>query len=359
MGLPRATAYRHLKPKTERPKAPAPKRPESKRRIPDEERGRILGVLDSDEFIDQPPREVYGALLSRGIYLCSVRSMYRILAERGPVRERRNQRPARRFSVPRLVAEQPNQVWTWDISKLATTTPGEFLNLYVVLDLFSRFVVAWMIAKRENSALAKQLFVEAIARHGVTPGQLLVHMDRGAPMTAHGFQDMLAEMGVDRSHSRPRVSNDNAFSESHFRTFKYQPDYPGRFRDIRHARSWSAQYFQWYNEEHQHEGLALFTPRAVFSGQVSQVAQVRQSALLEAYRRHPERFINGPPKLRLPPQQVFLNPDDHQATLAGDVVLSLSDDELHERLLPKQTSGPPLLIDVPGATPDISFATSN
>ena len=222
------------------------------------DREHILSVLDSERFIDQPVREVYARLLSEGVYLCSWRTMHRLLKERGPVRERRNHREPRKHAVPRLEATAPNQVWSWDISKLATTATGVFLNLYVVLDLFSRYVVAWMVAERENSALAKQLFAEAVGRYNIEAGKLIVHQDRGAPMTSHGFTDLLSELGLERSYSRPRVSNDNAFSESHFHTVKYQPDYPGRFRDIQHARRWLAEFFEWYNDAHHHSGLALF-----------------------------------------------------------------------------------------------------
>jgi transposase InsO family protein len=193
------------------------------------EREAILEVLHSERFVDQPPAEVYATLLEEGVFLASPRTMYRVLAAAKETKERRPQRAPRSFATPRLAASAPNQVWTWDISKLPTFTAGVFLNLYVVLDLWSRYVVAWMIAERENSALAKQLFAEAISRSGIEPDQLIVHMDRGAPMTSIGFAELLSVLGVERSHSRPRVSNDNAFSESQFKTLKYQPDYPGAF----------------------------------------------------------------------------------------------------------------------------------
>jgi len=181
-------------------------------------------------------------LLDEGRYLCSPRTMYRLLRERGQLRDRRDHRERAKHAIPRLEATSPNQVWTWDISKLATHTRGVFLSLYVVLDLFSRYVVGWMVAEHENSALAKQLFAEAISRYGIEPGKLLVHQDRGAPMTAHGFAELLAALGVDRSYSRPRVSNDNPFSESQFHTLKYQPDYPGRFQGPRHGRNAEARH---------------------------------------------------------------------------------------------------------------------
>lgn len=352
VGLSRATAYRHLRASARVPAT----RPPSHRRIPDEERSEILAVLDSEHFIDQPPREVYATLLSEGTYLCSWRTMYRVLAERGPVRERRNQREAKSHAVPRLIATAPNSVWSWDISKLATYERGVFLNLYVVLDLYSRFVVAWMVAAHENSALAQQLFREAIERYEIDPGTLVVHQDRGAPMTSHGFADLLTDLGVERSYSRPRVSDDNAFSEAHFHTLKYQPDYPGRFRDIAHARQWCSTFFAWYNDAHHHEGLALFTPEQVFRGRVESVAVRRQEALSVAYARSPERFVNGPPVVARPPARVLLNPLD-AAPPTLDVVLGTSTEKLHDLWPSAAVSGVPI-INIPGAVVAMNASTN-
>jgi len=337
VGLSPATAYRHSQPRPLVRK----ERPPSHRRIPDPERAEIMAVLDSDEFIDQPPREVYAALLTAGIYLCHWSTMYRILRERGPVKDRRNRREPQRYAVPRLVAAAPNQVWTWDISKLATHERGVFLNLYVVLDLFSRYVVAWMVASRENSALAKQLLAEAVSRYDIEPGKLSVHQDRGAPMTSHGFADLLAELGVERSYSRPRVSNDNPFSESAFHTVKQQPDYPGRFRDATHARQWCGDFFAWYNDAHHHDGLALFTPADVFFGRVDEIAARREAALLAAYADHPERFVRGTPRVKRPPERVFINPDDAAPPTVADV-LHADDDQL-ARLWPSPVTAPAVL----------------
>jgi putative transposase len=323
VGLPRATAYRHGRPRP--PRVTQPRR-RSSRRMSDAERAAVLAVLDSERFVDQPPREVYATLLSEGTFHCSWRSMYRVLKERSPVRDRRNHRQPKHHPVPRLVATAPNQTWSWDISKLATMVGGVFLNLYVVLDLYSRYVVAWMVAERENSALAKQLFAEALSRYGIEPGQLIVHQDRGAPMTSHGFAELLGELGVDRSYSRPRVSNDNPYSESAFHTVKYQPDYPGRFRDIWHARHWLAEFFAWYNDHHHHSGLALFTPADVYFGRVDDIAQRRQEALDDAYRQHPERFVNGPPRVPRPPQRVELNPiEPEREPVTADLMLAAPD----------------------------------
>jgi putative transposase len=278
------------------------------------EQQQVLDTLHSDRFQDQTPRQVYAELLDEGRYLASPRTMYRILAEHGEVKERRNQRQARSHAVPRLEANKPHQVWTWDISKLATYVPGVFLNLYLVLDLFSRYPVAWMVAERENSALAKQMFAHAITRYKLEPGTITVHNDRGAPMTSAGFVDLLAQLGVERSLSRPRVSNDNPFSESCFKTVKYQPDYPGRFQNIGHARRWLSEFFDWYADHHRHSGLALFTPADVFFGRVPQLVATRQVALDAAYAAHPERFVHGRAVVRLPPATVMLNPIDAGAS---------------------------------------------
>lgn len=282
----------------------------------------MLDTLHSERFQDQSPRQVYAELLDEGKYVGSPSTMYRILAAHGESNERRNQRQARSHAVPRLEATAPNQVWSWDISKLATYVPGVFLNLYLVLDLFSRFPVAWMVAERENSALCKQLFAEAITRYQLEPGSITVHNDRGAPMTSGAFIDLLAQLGVERSVSRPRVSNDNPYSEACFKTVKYQPDYPGRFQDATHARRWFTEFFEWYANQHRHSGLALFTPADVFFGRVTALAAARQLALDDAYAAHPERFVRGRPIVRLPPAKVAINPIDPGAKnqTAADVM---------------------------------------
>ena len=278
------------------------------RALSPDERRRVHAVLTSAEFCNQPPVEVYQTLLERGVYLCSVSTMHRILREQGEHGERRNQREAQHHSVPRLVAQAPNDVWTWDCSKLATRSRGAYLTLYVVLDLFSRFVLAWMVSRKENSALAQQLMTEATARYRIDAGQLTVHQDRGAPMTANRYIDLMSEMGVVLSHSRPRVSNDNAFSEAQFKTQKYQPDYPGQFEHAAHARRWCADYFDWYNFDHHHSGLAGYTPEQVFTGHYTQVASDKQRALDARYTQNPERFVHGKPAVPLPPSRVAINP---------------------------------------------------
>lgn len=272
------------------------------------ERKQVIATLHSESYCDQPPSQVYQQLLEKGQYLCSVSTMHRLLRERGESSERRAQRPAQHNAIPRLVAFSPNEVWTWDITKLPLVRRGIYLSLYVVLDLFSRFVVAWMISKKENSALSQQLMNEAVARYGVSPGQLTLHQDRGSPMIAHGYLESMKELDVTCSHSRPRVSNDNAFSESQFKTQKYQPDYPGRFNNIDHTRRWCEDYFRWYNFEHHHSGLSGFTPEQVFTGRYKNVAKQKQLVLDERYKKHPERFVKGPPSVTLPPKFVAINP---------------------------------------------------
>ena len=304
LGVSRATVYRN----TQAPTPPSwHERPPNPRRLGDVERAAVLDVLHSAEFVDQPPFEVYATLLSRGVFLASIRTMYRLLATLAETRERRNQRRPHVYTKPSLTATAPNQVWTWDITKLATNSVGVFLHVYVVIDLFSCYVVGWMVASRECKELAAQLFAETIARHGVEPG-LTVHSDRGAAMKSDTLAQLMAALGVDQSFSRPHVSDDNAFSEAQFKTLKYQPDYPGRFAGELHARGWLAPFFGWHNDEHHHSGLALFTPAEVFFGRVDQVRAVRQAALDSAYAAHPERFPNGPPRASLPPREVSINP---------------------------------------------------
>jgi len=287
-----------------------------------EERDNIVSVLHSKTYANQPPSEVYQRLLEHNQYLCSVSTMHRILRALGENGERRNQRPAQHHAVPRLLAQAPNEVWTWDITKLPLARRGVYLSLYVVLDLYSRFVVAWMISLKENSALSTQLMAEAVARYRIQPKQLTLHQDRGSPMIAHGYLDQMKALDVTCSHSRPRVSNDNPFSESQFKTQKYQPDYPGRFRGTGHARHWCEDYFDWYNFEHHHSGLAGFTPAQVFTGRYRAVAKQKRQVLDESYARHPERFVKGRPEVKMPPAFVAINPivESELETEKSDVV---------------------------------------
>lgn len=273
----------------------------------------------------RPSSDLGVSLLAQNTYLCSVRTMYRLLAGCGKNLERRDQRPAVHHATPRLAATAPNQAWTWDITTLATLVSGVFLNLYMILDVFSRCIVGWMVAARETSTLAQQLIAHTIARIGVPGGQLTLHNDRGAPMTAHSFDALLTTLGVETSRSRPLVSNDNPFSEASFKTLKYQPDFPGRFRDSHHARAWVRDFVAWYNERHRHEGLNRFPPDEVYSGNHFAFAQARQLTLDAAHAKHPKRWINGPPVLPRPPHTVSLNPappvaNETTAPLPNEVV---------------------------------------
>lgn len=304
LGVSRATLYRSRRAPRERV-ARAPSR--SPRQLGVEERAELLEVLHSPEFTDQPPAEVYATLLGRGTYHASIRTMYRVLAQEGEVIERRNQRLPHVHAKPSLTARGPNEVWTWDITKLATTRKGVFLIAYVIIDLFSRYVVGWMLARKECKHLAAQLFAETIARHGIEPG-LTVHADRGSAMKSDTLAQLLATLGVSRSFSRPHVSDDNPFSEAQFKTLKYQPDYPGRFGSELEARAYLQDFFGWHNDEHHHAGLELFTPADVFHGRVETVAERRQAALDAAFLAHPERFPNGAPLVRRPSAEVHINP---------------------------------------------------
>jgi putative transposase len=305
LGVSRATMYRlttYPRPPSYSVRAPSP------RRLGENEQQAILDVLHSEPFVDQPPPEVYAALLSQGVYMASIRTMYRLLAEQGESAERRAQRAPQRHVKPTLSATAPNQVWTWDITKLRSVIPGVLFSLYVIIDLFSRMVVGWLLAERENASHAERLFADTIARHGIAPGALTVHADRGSPMRSEDLAQLFAVLGVARSFSRPHVSDDNAFSEAQFKTLKYQPDYPGQFASLMHARAWCQEFIGWFNEHHQHSGIALFTPADVFYGRVEKIATRRQTALDDAFAAHPERFPNGPPVARRPPEAVHINP---------------------------------------------------
>lgn len=305
LGISRATMYRRTTP----PNPPSYSvRPPNPRRLGENERQTILDVLHSEPFVDQPPPEVYATLLSQGVYMASIRTMYRVLAAQGESRERRAQRAPMKHVKPTLTATAPNEVWTWDITKLRSIIPGVVFSLYVIIDLFSRMVVGWLLAECESAAHAERLFADTIARHGIAPGALTVHADRGSPMRSDDLAQLLATLGVARSFSRPHVSDDNAFSEAQFKTLKYQPDYPGQFASFAHARAWCQEFIGWFNEYHQHSGIALFTPADVFYGRVEEVAARRQTALDEAFAAHPERFPNGPPVAKRPPEAVHINP---------------------------------------------------
>ncbi len=309
LGVSRATFYRRQAP-TPVPQQP---RPTPIRALGDDERDAVLEVLDSERFVDRAPAEVVATLLEEGRYLCSERTMYRILTERAPVRERRDQLRHPAYAKPELVSTAPNQVWSWDITKLLGPQKWTYYYLYVVLDIFSRYVVGWMLADREDSVFAGRLIEESCAKHEVRPDVLTLHSDRGAPMTSNCTAQLLADLGVTRSLSRPQVSDDNPFSEAQFKTLKYQPGFPRRFPDIAAAQAYCRSFFPWYNAEHRHGGIAMLTPEVVHYGRVDEMLARRQSALDAAYAAHPLRFPGGAPTVKSPPSAVYINPPDPNA----------------------------------------------
>lgn len=273
-----------------------------------DEREQVRQVLNSDRFQDKPPRQVYAALLDEGAYLCHWRTMYRVLAAHAEVRERRNLLTHPPYAKPELLATAPNQVWSWDITKLRGPVKWTYFYLYVLLDIYSRYVVGWMIAERETAALAHDLVETTCARQGITRDQLTLHADNGGPMRAKALALLLADLGVNASHSRPHTSDDNPFSEAQFKTLKYHPGYPDRFGSIQDARAWARPFFDWYNGEHYHTGLNLLTPASVHSGQAQVICQQRQTVMNAAYSAHPERFSKGLPVVAVPPAAVWINP---------------------------------------------------
>jgi len=309
MGVPRSSHYRRRRMlagpvlvQIARPK-PAPARA-----LAAPERKAILDVLHEPRFVDKAPAQVHAMLLDEGRYIGSPRTMHRCLEAARECGERRRVRRHPVAAVPQLVATAPNQVWTWDITKLPGPLKGIFFALYVVLDLYSRFVVGWTIARRELGSIAKMLFRASCEKHGIAAGQLTVHSDRGGPMKAKPLTDLYADLGVATSLSRPRVSNDNPFSESQFRTTKDDPDYPGRFGSLQHSYAWATPFFNRYNTVHRHSSLAMLTPEDVFLGRGPAILDRRHAVMLAAYAAHPERFVHGPPKLKALPAEVWINP---------------------------------------------------
>jgi len=303
LGLPRATYYRRLRPKP----VSAPVRRPQPRALPPEERQQVLAVLNEPRFQDQAPPEVHATLLDEGKWLCSPRTMYRILDENDQVRERRDQLRHPDYKKPELMATAPNQVWTWDITKLLGPAKWTYYYLYVVLDIFSRYVVGWTLATRECAAVAHAFIEETCRRQGIAPDQLTLHADRGVPMTSKPVAFLLADLSVTKSHSRPHVSDDNPFSEAQFKTLKYRPDFPARFGSEEHARSHCRDFFPWYNEEHHHAGIGFFTPHDVHYGLAEARRDARAEVMQAAYHAHPERFPHGLPALPRLPHAVWIN----------------------------------------------------
>lgn len=306
LGLPRSSLYRaRQQPANEKPSV---ERPPSARTLSAQEKASVRATLNSPRFQASSPREVYATLLDEGRYLCSWRTMYRILAEHDEVRERRDQLRRPSYSKPELLAAAPRQLWSWDITKLKGPTTWSYYYLYVILDVFSRYVVGWLIAEGESAALAIELIEATCRKEAIEPGQLTVHADRGSSMTSKPVAQLLANLGVTKSHSRPYVSNDNPFSEAQFKTLKYRPTFPDRFGSLEDARAWARPFFHWYNHQHHHTGLGLMTPAAVHLGQAAQLYADRHQVLLAAYHRHPERFVRAQPTPPALPTAVWINP---------------------------------------------------
>ncbi len=310
LGVSRATFYRRTRPT---PGHQQP-RPTPARALSQNERQHVVDVLSSERFVDRSPGEVFATLLDEKKYLCSERTMYRILAERRPVRERRNQLQHPHYAKPELLATAPNQIWSWDITKLLGPKKWTYYYLYVLLDIFSRYAVGWMVADRENSALAGRLIEETCTKQGVEPEVLTLHSDRGSPMTSKCTAQLLADLGVTRSLSRPQVSDDNPFSEAQFKTLKYHPDFPGRFLGIDHATSYCRSFFPWYNTEHRHGGISMLTPADVHFGRAQTMLDQRQRTLADAWAAHPGRFVHGIPEPRPLPEAVWINPPETSTT---------------------------------------------
>lgn len=290
------------------PQTPLLVRPQPAAALSSLEREQVRETLNSPRFEDQTPRQVYATLLDEGEYLCHWRTMYRVLAAHDEVRERRNLLTHPTYRKPELLATAPNQVWSWDITKLRGPVKWSYYYLYVLLDIYSRYAVGWLIAERETAALAQELVATTCQRQGIAREQLTLHADNGGPMRAKSLALLLDDLGVSASHSRPHTSDDNPYSEAQFKTLKYQPGYPDRFGSIQDARAWVAPFFDWYNHQHYHTGLRLLTPASVHYGQAQAICQQRQAVMTAAYAAHPERFSKGLPIVPTHPKEVWINP---------------------------------------------------
>jgi putative transposase len=302
LAVARASYYR-----SRRPRVLAAPRPMPPRALGADERQAVLDVLHEPRFVDLAPAEVYATLLDEQRYLCSERTMYRILAANREVRERRDQLRHANHARPELLATRPNELWSWDITKLLGPQKWTYFYLYVILDVFSRYVVGWMVAHQESAALAHKLIDETCRRQGIQPEQLTLHADRGSSMTSKPVALLLADLGVTKTHSRPHVSNDNPFSESAFKTLKYRPGFPDRFGGLEDTRAYCGPFFDWYNNDHRHGSLGLCTPHDAHYGLAAQTLQRRGAVLDAAFLAHPERFTSGRPSPPAPPREVWLN----------------------------------------------------
>jgi putative transposase len=305
LGLSRATFYRRL---NAAPEASSQPRSPSPRALLDEERAAVMILLHCERFVDLAPAEIYATLLDKGIYFCSERTMYRLLDEHQEIRERRRQLTHPTYTRPELLATAPNQVWSWDITKLRGPTTWTYYYLYVILDIFSRYTVGWMVADAESAVLAKRLISDTCEKQGIEEGQLTIHADNGSSMKSKLVAQLLSDLGVTKTHSRPHVSDDNPYSESQFKTLKYRPEFPDRFGSPQDARGFCGPFFDWYNMEHHHSGIGLMTPYAVHYGLAKDLRTARCQVLLNAYQAHPERFVQQVPQPPPLPEAAWINP---------------------------------------------------
>jgi putative transposase len=319
----------------------------------------VLDQLNSERFADQSPLQVYSKLLDEGDYLCSVRTMYRILADNQSSRERRNQLKHPNYQKPELLATGPNEVWSWDITKLKGPETWTYYYLYVILDIYSRCVVGWMLAHRESADLAKQLIETTIEKQKVQPEQLILHSDRGPSMTSHSVAQLLGSLGVTKSHSRPHVSNDNPFSESQFKTMKYRPEFPKRFGCYEDALRFCRQFFDWYNNEHYHSGIGLLTPASLHYGQGEEIIATRKQTLQHAWQNNPERFVGGMPKPASLPKAVWINAPKRDSEMKNEAPAANCPGASEETSLTHPRSGYPLDGCVPAEPPSVSPDAGN
>jgi putative transposase len=353
LNVSRATFYRR------RETTPQAKpRPVPARALSAGERKAVLDQLNSERFADQSPRQVYSKLLDEGSYLCSVRTMYRILEENQSTRERRNQLTHPKYKKPELLATGPNEVWSWDITKLKGPEKWTYYYLYVILDIYSRTVVGWMLATRESADLAKQLIETTIEKHEIPAEQLIIHSDRGPSMTSHSVAHLLGSLGVTKSHSRPHVSNDNPFSESQFKTMKYRPEFPQRFGSHEDAQGFCRRFFHWYNNEHYHSGIGMLTPASLHYGQAKEILSARTQTLARAWQKTPERFVHGIPKPQSLPTAVWINAPNHATEKKNEAPTVYCVEAPEETSLTHPRSGYPLDGCVPAEPSSVSPDTA-
>jgi putative transposase len=271
------------------------------------ERKDVLGVLHDPEHVDEAPATVYAKLLDQGVYLASTSTMYRILRAEGEVRERRRQATHPAANRPELLATRPNEIHSWDITKLLGPVKWTWFYLYVIIDIYSRYVPGWMLARAERAQLAERLLADTIAKQHIDRGQLIIHADRGTSMASKPVAFLLADLGVTKSHSRPHCSNDNPYSESQFKTLKQRPEFPDRFGCLEDAHDFCTRFFRWYNQEHRHSGIGFHTPADVHYGRAELVRAQRAKVLDAAYAAHPERFVGKPPAPPELPTAAWIN----------------------------------------------------